>query len=191
MRTLGNVILLLLLAIFGFGFSLAHILNLARELADARQQIGDLHAEMKILRSRFQELELERDRLAIQVQELAGANAELQAQNDRLEAERLRLVSQIEALQKQLAQIESKSRALESLVAFTRERLAALLLFPILPLSFGAVYVMARRKIAIPSARSRNDRKSEQSIIQTTLTREELHLIAQHRRSRRVAKKGE
>ena len=188
MRTLGNVLLLSLLAIFGFGFSLAHILNLTQELDDARRQLGNLQAEMQVLQSRFQELELERDRLAIQVQEMAVANAELQAQNERLEAERMTLSHQIADLQKQLALLENKNQTLERLVAFTNERLTALLIFPMLPLSFGAVYVMARRKMTSPSGRSIHDKRLEQSMFQTALTREELHLIAQHRRSHRLDK---
>ena len=181
MRTLGNVILLLLLALGGFGFLLSYSLNLTRELAETKSQLARMQSEVQTFEARYQALAEEKNRLTELVSGLNSENAGLRTRVQSLETERLELAGQIETLQKQVALTREADPIIAWLVSTTTGRLATLFLLPAVPLSFGAVYIIARRK----ATASLKSREGDQATVQAVLTREEFHFIVERRRSRR------
>ena len=183
MRTLGSVLFLLFLAIFGFGFSLSHSFNLTKELATTRQQINALQAEKQDLQSHYQNLELENKRLATQLQEQRGENADQQAQLERLETERAALARQIEMYQNRLAALEKVHPLLTWLNNSSAGRFASLIVLPSLPLSLGAIYIFKSRKrtASQPQRSSISPVRHHKQLV--VLTLEECHMLAQLRRS--------
>ena len=176
----GDALLLLLLALIGFGFLLSHSLNLNQELTEARYQLAQTQSELRAVEAQVQALMEEKNRLTAQVAGLAGDNTALQARLDTLESDRLILRAQIETLQAQVAFVESTSPLLGWLAASPGGRVAILLLVPALPLSFGLAYRLAHRQATQPNTVP----PAAHSTFQATLTREELHQLAQLRRAR-------
>ena len=179
MRTLGSVLLILVLALFGFGFSLAHNLTQAQELATTRQQLAALQAQNQQLQLRYQQLELQRQQLSGQVQGLSSENANLQARINDLEMERTALAAQIDTYQNRLAILEQAHPLIRWLTNSPSGWVASLIVLPGLPLSFGAIYIFKARNRSTKSHPPSPDRANQ---VQALLTPEECHLIAKHRR---------
>jgi len=182
MRTLGNTIFLLLAALFGFGFLLAYSLNITKELTETRAQLTRIQIQ-------YQAMVDEKNRMAEQVSGLTGENTTLQSRVEAQEAERHALTSQIETLEMQLDIIEKANPFLAWLVTTSKGRVAAtLLVVPIAPLSLAAMYRMFYPKATnLPTLVNSHQRGG--ATIQASLTRDELHLIAQRRRSQAVSER--
>jgi len=181
----GTAIFLGLLALFGFGFFLAHSFNLSQELTEARAQLARLQAESQMLEAQYQALLEEKNRLTDQVSGLAGENGDLRRQVHTLEAERLSLTRQIQTLQAKLGLAARANPLLAWLVFGAPGRgIAALLVVPMVPLSLGVAYILTHGRAANSPSGSTNGRDSNHTTIRALLTREEFHLIARHRRSR-------
>ena len=180
-----EVILLLLLVPIGCGFLLSSTLSLNQELTEAKDQLARMQADMQMLQAQYQALVEEKSRLAEQVSGLTGENAGLRARVETLEAERLVLTGQIDALQGKLAFIEAVN-SIPAWLGSSARRVAALLILPVVPLSFGAVYVMTHQKATNRPAVRTKRRGQRQNTFQAELTREEFHILAQLRRSQRA-----
>jgi cell division protein FtsB len=191
MQTIGSVILIVVLVLISFGFLVDYSLNLHQELIDTRDQFAHMQAEMQTLQAQYQAMVEEKNRLTEQIVGLTGDNAGLRARIETLEADRRALMGQIDTLQSKLALIENANPILVWLVSSSDGRVAALLVLPILPLSFGAVYVMTHQKSTNLPAASTKGLSLGQTTFQAALTREEFHLITRHRRSRQADKRVE
>lgn len=184
MRTLTNTVFLLLVALFGFGFLLSHSINLTMELTKTKNQLERVQSDMQMLKAQYGALVEAKNQLTEQVARLISENNGLRIKGETLEAERLALTSQIETLQRQLDFVEKANPILAWLVSARVRSVAALLVVPVVPLSFGAVYMITHQKANKPTVASKKGRRESQPTFQAALTREELHFIAQHRRSR-------
>ena len=173
MRT-GNVILLLLLVLIGFGALLYYSIDLTLELAAARDQLSQVQAAMQSLEAQLQALAAENQRLSGENTNLAGANASLLAQLTAVENERLALTEQVNSLKAQLAIMEKAHPFLAWLANTSVYRFAALFMLPAVPITFGVVYVVNHKRISAPATSA--------SVIHTALTEEEFHLIVQRRK---------
>lgn len=185
MRSLGSVFLLLLLSIFGFGFLSAYCYDLYQQVVQIKAETEYLLTEMDALEAQYQALVTERDRLKQQVSALSAENANLLQRIQSLEAERETLSGQLRDLQTQLALLEKATPLLTWLDHKLAEGLVALLIVPLLPLSMRMVYVIARRHETHQTAILPKEAGIASQEFQAALTREEFHLLAQHRRSRR------
>lgn len=173
MRT-GNVILLLLLVLIGFGALLYYSIDLTLELAATRDQLLQVQTAMQTLEAQIQDLAAENERLTAENTNLAGANASLLAQLTAVESERLALKEQVNSLQAQLAIMEKAHPFLAWLASTSVYRLAILFVLPAVPITFGVVYAVNHKRIGV--------RGSSSSVIQTALTEEEFQLIVQRRK---------
>jgi hypothetical protein len=183
MRSLGNTIFLLLVALFGFGFLLAYSFNLMKELTDTKGQLTQMQAEMQALQIQYQTAVDEKNKLTEQVSGLISENTALQIRVRTLEAEHQALTGNIEALQMQLDLVEKAHPLLAWLVSTSQGHITtALLVVPVVPLSLAAMYIMVHPKTTNPYIPA-NRLEKGQTTIRTALTREEFHLIAQYRRS--------
>ena len=178
----GTAIFLLFLALFGFGYFLAHSVNLSQELDETRQQLARLQQESRALEAQYRILLEERNRLTGQVTGLTGENENLRRRIDTLETERVALSRQIESLEGQVV-LAQRANGLFGWLVSDHGPLA-LLIVPALPLSLGAAYVMAHRKAANPSSRL----PTNPATFRALLTREEMYLLRQHRRSQTRAR---
>lgn len=173
MRT-GNVILLLLLVLIGFGALLYYSVDLTQELIATRDQLAQTQAAMQILQAQLQALAVENERLLAENTNLAGANASLLAQVAALENARLALEEQVKTLQARLAMIEKAHPVLAWLASPNPYRLAALFVLPVVPITFGVVYAVNHKRTGA--------RGSSGAVIHTALTGEEFQLIVQRRK---------
>ena len=180
MRILGSVMFVLLLALFGFGFSLAYTVSLSRQLTEMQTQLANLQGELQAVRVQYAMLLEERNQLAAQAAGLSSENAALRARIETLESERQSLGGQIQSLQRRLALIAEADSLLGWLNSSFVGRLAALLVVPVMPLSFGAVYILRHRRITRPQAAS----TKSSAPFQAALTREEFHELGRLRKSR-------
>lgn len=179
---IGTVILVLLLALFGSGFLLSQTMHLTEELNANQEQLARLQLEKQSLEAQYQALLNERNQLAQRATGLSVENEELHSQLDAMQTERRNLNDQIATLQNQLQVVQRSNRLVTGLAnALTGHIALAILILPSLPLSMGAVYVMTHPKKTKPDARQTYSSR-HQGTIQATLTRDELHQIAQQRR---------
>jgi hypothetical protein len=173
MRT-GNVFLLLLLVLIGFGALLYYSIDLTLELAATRDQLAQVQSAMQTLEVQHQTLAYENERLSAENANLAGANASLLAQLTAVENDRLALEEQVNTLQAQLAVMEKAHPFLAWLASSSAYRFAALFVLPAVPITFGVVYVVNHKRIGAQG--------SSVSVIHTALTAEEFNLIVQRRK---------
>jgi septal ring factor EnvC (AmiA/AmiB activator) len=181
---IGTVILLLLLSLFGSGFLLNQTMHLTDQLNTNHEQLAQLQLEKQTLEVQYQALLADRNQLAQSVERLSAENTDLYMKLDSLEAERNEINARIDVLQNELDDARAANPLLAELANVSSGRMAlALLVVPILPLSISTLYMIIRQKNTHTSVRITNPRIDPESI-QTALTREELHLIAQRRRSK-------
>lgn len=183
----GNVVLFILLALTGFGFCLAYSINLSRELTDTRALLSQVQAERQALEAKYQALAEEKNRLASQVSDLSGKNVNLRQRVEDLKSERLLLTNQLDGLQKQLALVQKANPLLTWLLSLPAGHVAvAALMVPVVPLSLGAIYVMSHAKNIRFDGTQRKHGQAGLVKFHGDLTRDELHLIAQHRRAQQT-----
>jgi hypothetical protein len=184
--SVGNFILLTLLALIGLRYCLAYNIGLSQELIETRRQLLQVQAERQALDAQYQSLMEEKNQLADQVSGMTNENEELRVQMKTLKDEQQVLNSQIEDLQKELKLIHKANPILAWFFAGPIEKVVAILLLPILPLSLGAAYIMTHAKEIRGTGATVSYSGQRQTTFQVGVTREELHLIALHRRSRRA-----
>lgn len=190
MRT-GNVILLILLVLIGFGFLLYYSIDLTRELAQTRNDLAQMQAAMQSLEAQYQALLEENERLNGQVAGLTEQNVALQSQLRTLEDQTDALDEQVQVLQAKLALMEQAHPILAWLASSSPYRLAALFVMPMVPITFGVVYVAAHRKTAGPGAAPATRGAGSQPAVHAALTPEEFQLIMQRRRSAAIRRRAE
>lgn len=173
MRT-GNVILLLLLMLIGFGALLYYSIDLTLELAATRDQLSQVQTAMQTLEAQVQALAAENEQLSAENSNLAGANASLLAQLSAVESKRLALEEQVNSLKAQLAIMEKAHPFLAWLASTSVYRLVTLFVLPAVPITFGVAYAVNHKRIGV--------RGSSSSVIHTALTEEEFQLIVQRRK---------
>lgn len=187
----GAAILLPLLALFGFGFSLAYSFNLSRELTESRTQFAQLQAERQSLEAQYQALLQENNRLTGQVSSLSGENQSLRRQVNTLATQRLLLANQVEVLQGKLDLAKKANQLLTWLgPAPNQPGSLALLVVPMLPLSLGVAYLLSHRKATHSVARSLVAQGQVPAAFPALLTREEFHILSQYRRTRMKRKQA-
>jgi multidrug efflux pump subunit AcrA (membrane-fusion protein) len=180
MRT-GNVLLLLLLVLIGFGFLLYYSIDLTRELTAANDQLAQAQAALQTLEAQYQALAEENQRLLGENSNLAGANASLLAQLTAVENERLVLAGQVNALQAQLAVIEEAHPVLAWLASSSPFGYAFLIFVPAVPITFGVVYAANHKRTGARRAPS-SPQASSNAVIHAALTPEEFQLLVQRRK---------
>ncbi len=185
MRSFGAVFLLLVLSLIGFGFLASYSYQLYQRVEEKDAQLESLQADVEALDAQYQAAIAERDRLNQQVSDLHAQNLDLLNQLQVLKNERKTLLSQNKNLQMRVTFMEKANPFLGWPGARPVGALAALLVVPLIPVSWRAVHVMARRNAphtmaALPEGAHRP------GMFLAALTRDEFHLLARYRRSRHM-----
>ena len=185
MRTIGNIIMVQLMALFGCGFLVAYSLNITQELTETKEQLAQTQMELRTLEAQYQAVIEEKKQLKEQIMELTSENTDLLAKVESLEVEKQILSDKIFTIQNKLEILEKNNPVLTWLASSPAKYFTVLFVLPIVPISFGTAYVISyqKKKKAFQAHRMNNQRENQSTVL-TKLTRDEFHIIAQYRRYR-------
>jgi predicted RNase H-like nuclease (RuvC/YqgF family) len=169
-----------MVAIFASGFLLAHTINITQEMSELKANLARTQDELRSLDALYQAAIEEKNILIDQNTQLSDENTVLNARIKVLETERQTIKSQLEILQERLTSIEKTNSILTWLGSSAVGRVATILSIPIVPLSFGTIYMISCFKKNSQILRG-NGRM--QDTYQILLTREEIQFLARRRRS--------
>lgn len=141
----GQILLILLLVLIGFGFLLSESIHMYEQLSLSQTKIADLEGELRVIEERYQTSTSENEQLKKQIEQIISEKQQLQLQFDNLRMENSFLRGQNLQLKWENDQLASASPILAYVVRVSSSNLKLAAFIPVLPILAGLTLIVKRR----------------------------------------------